>query len=149
MNHDNTKSFDWKCRDSWKMSAKNTFWCLIGCAIGDNLTILYFQRFSPKVAMWLIMLLASLGGLISSISLETIIMLKQMPFKESIKTAFGMSIISMLMMETVANLTSIVLVGGNRLMLTWGSLIPSWFLGFLSAWVYNYYKLKRYGTSCH
>tara|TARA_Y100000817_G_scaffold195074_1_gene152581 strand:+ start:279 stop:569 length:291 start_codon:yes stop_codon:yes gene_type:complete len=36
-------SFNWKCRHTWKRSAKNTAWCLLGCAIGDFGTILFFQ----------------------------------------------------------------------------------------------------------
>ena len=36
-------SFDWSCKHTWKRSAKNTAWCLLGCAIGDLGTILFFQ----------------------------------------------------------------------------------------------------------
>ena len=38
-----TAKLDWKCNHTWKRSAKNTGWCLLGCAIGDFGTILYFQ----------------------------------------------------------------------------------------------------------
>jgi len=27
--------FNWSCNHTWKKSAKNTAWCLLGCAIGD------------------------------------------------------------------------------------------------------------------
>ena len=36
-------SLNWSCRNTWKTSAKNTAWCLLGCAIGDFGTILFFQ----------------------------------------------------------------------------------------------------------
>ena len=36
-------NFNWKCKHTWKKSAHNTKWCLIGCAIGDLGTIFYFQ----------------------------------------------------------------------------------------------------------
>ena len=36
-------SFDWKCQNTWKKSAYNTLWCLIGCSIGDLGTIYFFQ----------------------------------------------------------------------------------------------------------
>ena len=35
--------FHWKCKHTWRRSAKNTAWCLLGCSIGDFGTILYFQ----------------------------------------------------------------------------------------------------------
>ena len=38
-----TSTIDWNDTQTWKVSAKNTFWCLTGCAIGDFGTILFFQ----------------------------------------------------------------------------------------------------------
>ena len=38
-----TTIFDWSCKPTWKQSAKNTAWCLLGCSIGDFGTILFFQ----------------------------------------------------------------------------------------------------------
>ncbi|MBM3887153.1 DUF4396 domain-containing protein [Candidatus Dependentiae bacterium] len=141
--------FNWQCKSSWKKSAQNTAICLLGCAIGDNSTILFFQLTHIHAPMMLIMLTAMAMGLLTSITLETILLIRQMPFKLCLKVALGMSIISMLMMESSANLTSLIFAGGNRLILTWESIIPSWAIGFLSAWVYNYYQLKRYGKACH
>ena len=40
---ESTVNFNWSCNHTWKRSAKNTAWCLLGCAIGDFGTILYFQ----------------------------------------------------------------------------------------------------------
>ena len=84
-----------------KKSAYNTVWCLIGCCIGDFGTILFFQYnniFWPTLA---IMTLAIINGLLTSIILETIILLTQKNVINAIKTALGMSIISMLIMEIV------------------------------------------------
>jgi hypothetical protein len=36
-------TFNWSCNHTWKRSAINTAWCLLGCAIGDFGTILFFQ----------------------------------------------------------------------------------------------------------
>ena len=36
-------TFNWSCKHTWKKSAKNTTWCLLGCAIGDFGTILFFN----------------------------------------------------------------------------------------------------------
>ena len=49
MSTTSTSSFDWKCLDTWKKSANNTLWCLIGCSIGDFGTIIYFQITSGKL----------------------------------------------------------------------------------------------------
>jgi hypothetical protein len=43
-------------------------------------------------------------GILTSIFLETIIMLKQMDLKTAFKTAIGMSLISMISMEVAMNL---------------------------------------------
>ena len=37
------ENFNWFCKNTWKISAKNTFWCLLGCSIGDFGTILFFN----------------------------------------------------------------------------------------------------------
>ena len=44
------------------------------------------------------MLLAMFNGILASIILETIILLKQMKIKDALKTALGMSLISMISM---------------------------------------------------
>jgi hypothetical protein len=142
-------NLNWFCIHTWKKSAKNTAICLLGCSIGDNLTIFIFQTFNIQIAMGFLMILSMIMGLISSIFLETVILSKQMDIKIAIKVAFGMSFISMLMMEASANMTAILLAGGDRLMLTWWSILPSWMIGYLCAWIYNYYKLKKYGKVCH
>lgn len=141
--------FNWKCLFTWKKSAKNTVICLLGCSIGDNLIILFFQLSHFQISMAIIMILAMFVGLTTSILLETFILSKQMNIKSALKVALGMSFISMLMMEASANITAIFLAGGNRLALTWWSILPSWMIGYLCAWVYNYYKLKKYGKACH
>ena len=38
-----SETFNWSCKHTWSRSAKNTFWCLLGCSIGDFGTILFFQ----------------------------------------------------------------------------------------------------------
>ena len=34
-------TFHWSCKHTWRRSAKNTAWCVLGCAIGDFGTILF------------------------------------------------------------------------------------------------------------
>lgn len=145
--HHTNLNFDKK--HNLQISAKNTAWCLLGCSIGDYTTILFFQYVVPHVQMWLVMLSAIFMALVSGVMLETFIMSKQLPLKKAFKVALGMSFISMIMMEVAANIVSVMMTGGDRLMLTWWSFLPSTLAGFLSAWPYNYYKLKKHGKSCH
>ena len=99
-------NFDWSCKKTWKTSAKNTMWCVIGCSIGDFGTILFFQLTQIPFPLLSIMLLAIFNGLISSIMLETFILIKQnFSFINALKTASGMSLISMISMEVMMNLT--------------------------------------------
>ena len=140
--------FNWSCNHTWKISAKNTLWCLLGCSIGDFGTILFFQLTKIPFAVIGIMILAIINGLITSIILETIILMKQkFKFSEALKTALGMSFISMISMEIAMNLVDYLLVGDARL--TWG-VIPFMLLaGFLTPWPYNYWRLKKFNVSCH
>ena len=108
-----TINLSWTCRHTWKRSAKNTAWCLLGCAIGDFGTILFFQLTKIPFPILYIMILAIINGLITSIILETLILIKQkIPFSKSLKTAMGMSFISMLSMEIAMNTTDYFLTGG-------------------------------------
>ena len=98
-------SFNWSCKHTWKRSAKNTAWCLLGCAIGDFGTILFFQLTKIPFPVFGIMTLAVINGLITSIILETIVLMKQnLNFSKAFKTAMGMSFISMISMEVTMNL---------------------------------------------
>ena len=143
-----SSTIDWFDRQIWKVSAKNTFWCLLGCAIGDLGTILFFQLTQIPFPLIGIMILAIINGLITSIILETIILIRQnLPFNEALKTASGMSLISMISMEIMMNLTDFILTGGA--ILTWWIVPIMLVVGFLTPWPYNYWRLKKFGISCH
>ena len=143
-----SSTIDWSDRQIWKVSAKNTFWCLLGCAIGDLGTILFFQLTQIPFPLIGIMILAIINGLITSIILETVILVRQnFSFKEALKTALGMSLISMISMEIMMNLTDYILTGGA--ILTWWVIPIMLIVGFLTPWPYNYWRLKKYGISCH
>ena len=130
-----------------KQSAYNTLWCLIGCSIGDFGTILFFQITLIKCARILIMILAIINGIITSIVLETIILVKQMDIRNAFKTALGMSLVSMITMETVMNVIDWSITGGAKLNF-W--IVPLMLIGgFFSAWPYNYWRLKKFNESCH
>ena len=141
-------TFNWSCNHTWKISAKNTLWCVIGCSIGDLGTILFFQLSKISFPILGIMILAIINGLITSIFLETIILMKQnFKFKSALKTACGMSFISMISMEITMNMTDYFLTGGA--ILTWWVVPIMLLVGFLTPWPYNYWRLKKFGTACH
>ena len=100
-------------QNTWKKSAKNTAWCLLGCSIGDFGTILFFQISQISFPVLAIMTLAIINGLITSIILETVVLLRQkFSLSNAIQTAFGMSFISMISMEAAMNFTDYILTGG-------------------------------------
>ena len=137
----NSSTFDWSCKHTWKISAKNTMWCVLGCSIGDFGTILFFQLTQIPFPIIAIMILAIINGLITSIILETFILIRQnFSFLSALKTASGMSLISMLSMEIAMNLTDYFLTGGA--ILTWWVIPIMLIAGFLTPWPYNYWRLK-------
>ena len=136
------------CKHTWKSSAKNTAWCLFGCAIGDFGTILFFQLTKIPFPVLNIMILAIINGLITSIILETIILIRQnFSFYNSIKTALGMSFISMISMEIAMNTLDLIVYGKPFLNF---KIIPLMLIvGFITPWPYNYWRLKKYNAQCH
>lgn len=135
-----------------KRSAKNTMGCLIGCAIGDLGAILCFQIYhSPQgipEKIWnLVWVVAMTSGIISSIILETLILWKQLGAKEAFRTAVGMSLISMILMEVAMNLADYGMMGEPAI--TLGVLPVTLSAGFLAAWPYNFWRLKKHGKCCH
>ena len=157
--------FNWGDGATWKQSANNTKWCLIGCSIGEFGTLAAFQYYgihhhlswdlinpnSSGFDLYIIFLflLPLINGLATSVMLETAILVRgQMDFKNALSTAFGMSFISMLMMEIAMEATDLIYTGG-QLGLDPRAIIPMLVVGFLTPWPYNYWRLKKYGVSCH
>ena len=148
MELDNTNNFHWSCSQTWKRSAKNTAWCLLGCSIGDFGTILFFQLSKIPFPVFGIMTLAIINGLITSIILETVILMRQnFDFRKAFNTAIGMSFISMISMEVAMNLTDYLLTGGA--ILTWWVVPLMLIVGFVTPWPYNYWRLKNFNQACH
>jgi len=138
----------WSNKVNWIKSAHNTKWCLIGCALGDFGTIAYFQFTDHQLSTLTIMLLATINGLLTSIMFETVILLRSgFQLQNALKTALGMSFISMIAMETAMNTTDYLLTGGA--LLTWWVMPIALFTGFVTPWPYNYWRLQKHGKSCH
>ena len=146
------EDFHWRDGSVWKQSAHNTKWCLIGCRIGDFGTIAAFQSIPYLDALgWSamsIMMLAMFNGIMTSIALETFILIKQMGgIREAFRVAIGMSLISMIAMESSMNATDILIMGEPSL--TWWVIPIMLLVGFITPWPYNYWRLKKYGLACH
>ena len=70
-----------------------------------------------------------------------------MPIINAIKTALGMSFISMISMEISMNLVDWLIMGEAKINLL---ILPIMLLvGFLTPWPYNYWRLKKFNISCH
>ena len=133
--------------DLYKRTLINTLWCLIGCSIGDFGTILFFQLTEIPWPVWSILTLAIVNGILTSILLETIILSKQLPLKLALKTAAGMSLISMITMEAVMNAIDFVVTGGAEL--NWFVIPLMLIAGYIAPLPYNYIRLRKFGKSCH
>ena len=137
---------DWTCKPTWRKSSYNTMWCLIGCSIGDFGTIYFFQSIDHSLSIFLVMLLAIINGIITSIMLETIILSKEFPIFEALNIAIKMSLISMVSMEVAMNAVDLIFAGGILTL----TIIPFMLLaGFITPLPYNYFRLKKHNQACH
>ena len=145
----------WFDREKWKRSAKNTLVCLVGCSIGEFATLYSYSVYRvqemiiPDPYYYVLLGLPLMNGLLSSLALETAILKRQgMDVKNAFQTAMGMSFISMLVMEVSMEIVDLYFTNGTLAMdLRATPLMLS--AGFFAAWPYNYYRLKKYGASCH
>ena len=140
-------SISWTCKSTWKKARYNTFWCLLGCSIGDFGTILFFQYSSYSLPTHYIMLLAIINGILTSIALETFILSFTHSLFSAFKTAVGMSLISMIGMEVAMNLVDMILTGGAIINIY--VIIPMLLAGYFTPLPYNYYMLKKHNKACH
>ena len=152
-NNSNTEGF-WSDKNKWKRASFNTLNCLIGCSIGDFGMIIFLQANYPETSMMWQMILAIIAGLCTSIALETIILKSREGFgwQMALKTAFGMSFISMVGMEIAMNTTDFIITGGKAAFedpMYWSALALAMVAGFIAPLPYNYYKLKKFNQACH
>ncbi len=140
-------SVSWKCKSTWKKASINTFWCLLGCSLGDFGTILFFQYTSYSLPTHQIMALAVFNGILTSIALETFILSLSQTLSSAFKTAVGMSLISMISMELAMNTVDYLITGGATINIY--VIIPMLLAGFITPLPYNYYRLKKYNLACH
>ncbi|KAI8594285.1 hypothetical protein EDD21DRAFT_393831 [Dissophora ornata] len=152
-----TSRLFWSDPTTWRTASTNTFRCLVGCTLGDMSMLFYLQSFHPTLSPGIAMALAMGSGIMTSISLETVLLrfskLSNMSWKAALKTATGMSLISMLTMEAVENAVDYHLMGWGNVNLTdpvfWRAVGLSALAGWSAPLPFNYWNLKRHGKSCH
>lgn len=149
-----TQDAFWRDLKVWNRAGLNTLNCLIGCSIGDFMMVIFLQGYYPGTSMAVQMVLATIAGLITSVSLETILLHLREKFnwKLAFQTAVSMSFMSMIAMELVMNTTDFMITGGKASFgnpMYWTALIIAMVAGFLAPLPYNYYKLKKFNKACH
>ena len=68
-------------------------------------------------------------------------------FKDALKIALGMSLISMIGMEVAMNSVDFMLNG--KAVINLETLVPVLLAGFITPLPYNYWRLKKFGIACH
>lgn len=145
----------WNCRHTWRRARVNTFRCLVGCSIGDLSTMYYFMTYHPAMHLATSMGLSMTAGITTSILLETTLLhygKDELGWKAAVRTACGMSLVSMLAMEFTENTVTLGLADGMMGPADagfWMMTATSMLAGFLAPLPYNYYRLKVYGKACH
>jgi len=145
----------WTSIPVWRRSSINTMRCLVGCTTGDFSTMWYLQAVYPELSTMVTMGISMSAGIMTSMALETFMLRygrDSLSWKAAIKTATGMSMISMLAMEVAENLVDYTLTGGSIDLASpsfWMSAGLAAFAGFLFPLPYNYFRLRTYGKSCH
>lgn len=95
------------------------------------------------------------SGLSTSLLLETVLLKfgrDRLSWLIAARTAFGMSMISMITMELVENFVDYNLTGGVVQLndpMFWVAAVVSMTAGFLAPLPYNYHRLKKFGKACH
>ena len=145
----------WSDMSVWRKSGMNTSVCLLGCSIGEFSTLYAYSFFHVNEMVlsdpqyYVLLGLPLVNGLATSVALETGILKRQgMDLRNAFQTAMGMSFISMLFMEVSMEVVDLYFTNGSLAMDM--RAVPFMLTaGFLAPWPYNYYRLKKYGKSCH
>ncbi|KAF8974992.1 hypothetical protein BGZ46_009525 [Entomortierella lignicola] len=119
--------------------------------------LFYLQSAHPTLTPAIVMGIAMGSGILTSISLETIVLrfskASRMTWEAAFKTATGMSLISMLTMEAVENGVDYHLMGWGNVNVADPAFWTATGLSALAGWSaplpFNYWNLKRHGKSCH
>jgi len=136
------------------VAARNTAMCLFGCSLGDVGVVVFSRLYLPHASVAQVMVLAIGAGLVTSGLFETLYLRSQgQSLARALRLALGMSLVSMIAMEIAMNTVDLGLTGGMRMRLPWASylgiLLSGEVAGFAAAFPYNWWRLARFGRSCH
>ena len=133
----------------WRRAAANTTRCLVGCSIGDLGVLWLIQTHAPALPVAATVTAACTAGIGTSLALETVVLRATEGFDWQLaaRTAWNMSLTSMVAMELAENAVELSISGGGCFSLA--ALPPALVAGFLAPLPYNYYMIRKYGRSCH
>ncbi|KAK4078977.1 hypothetical protein Trihar35433_82 [Trichoderma harzianum] len=145
----------WSCRTTWKRAGINTLRCLAGCTLGDFSALWMLQTYYPELGMTTIMAASMVSGITTSIIVESVLLRRgvdQLSWPMAVRTAMGMSMVSMMAMEAAENIVDYHLTGGVVALGDpnfWMAAAVSMAAGYLAPLPYNYLRLRKYGKACH
>lgn len=148
--------FHWRDGAVWRRAAANTLRCLGGCSLGDFGALFLMQHSGVGLSTGASMAVAMTCGIATSFAIETAWLYAapstRMPLATAARTAFSMSMVSMVAMELAENAVDLHLTGGvfaPHEPAWWGALAAALVAGFVTPLPYNYYMLKRWAKACH
>ena len=137
-------------RPVWRRAAANTLRCLVGCSLGDLSALYLLQTHAAALPVAATVATACAAGIGTSLALETVVLRATEGFAWPLaaRTAWNMSLVSMIAMELAENAVEIGLSGGVGCF-SLAALPPALLAGFLAPLPYNYYMIRKHGRSCH
>ena len=112
------------------------------------------QAYAPEVHLSLTIAASCSAGIATSLALETVVLrvTESFDWLTALRTAAGMSMVSMVSMELAENAVELWLTGGMATCspgVLWAALPPALAAGFITPLPFNYYMIRKYGRSCH
>ena len=121
--------------------------------------LFFLQTCYPDVGVSVAVAASCAAGISTSVALETAVLrvTEDLEWQTALRTAVGMSMLSMLSMELAENAVELYLVTDAFSLSAcnaepsawWRAVPPAMAAGWLTPLPYNYYMLRRYGRGCH
>ena len=117
------------------------------------------QAYAPDVGLPLAVAASCAAGISTSVALETVVLraTEDLAWSTAVRTATGMSMLSMISMELAENAVEVYLVTDGFTASAcnvdpsafWAAMPAAMAAGWLTPLPYNYYMLRKYGRGCH
>ena len=104
----------WNAPSVWRRAAANTTRCLVGCSLGDLSMLYMLQLQAPDLPLPVTVAASCAAGIGTSLLLETCVLrvTERFDWSTALRTAAGMSMVSMVSMELAENAVELWLTGG-------------------------------------